>query len=366
MLHVLEKWECSLGPIGFESHQCHRHWGYSAMEHPVPQSWGKLGCCPHVFRRLLWLVSGCYLPENHNFSQVSISSQVALELDRRIAYTWSASFGHEIYAAPFGGRFHSTPWWSLWDRWFCAWEDYFEGFVMDLKLHFTLSPPCPAWSRGGKSFGLHAPDGWDFLEVVHLCLLGKPLACVFECSDDVDKHAHFVHVKHAVTTAGFTMVVSQNVTAHELTNNSRTRWFGIWLRNDVATPPFTLPKLPAKRYHGILFATSSNSHHISKRRWLWTSTCKKYMGTLVCCLRTREDSLVLFHNTRCLKGGGPILGYPFLLCVHRMEVSTTSMCPTCSLVACIPSSPSRMESGPLFLPSPLLRWWGACNIRTCS
>ena len=119
----------------------------------------------------------------------------------------------------------------------------------------------------GKSFGLHATDGWDFLEVVHLCLLGKPLACVFECSDDVDKHAHFAHVKHALATAGFTLVVSQNVTAHELTNNLRTRWFCIWLRNDVA------------RFHGMLPPTSSSSHHVWKRRWHWMTSCKKFMVT---------------------------------------------------------------------------------------
>ena len=180
---------------------------------------------------------------NHNFEQCSIDSQVAVELDRRTIYAWSASFEHPIVATPLGPDFLPPP------------GGYYgiAGSVHDKTILralswtsnsiFTLSPPCPAWSRGGRSFGLHAPDGWDFFEVTQLCMLGKPLACLFECSDDVDKHTHFVHIKHAMQLAGYTLVVSQNVAAHEVTNNLRTRWFGIWVRNDVAQPPFVLPKL---------------------------------------------------------------------------------------------------------------------------
>ena len=81
---------------------------------------------------------------------------------------------------------------------------------------FTLSPPCPAWSKGGESTGLYATDGWDFLEFTHLCQLGKPLACIFECSDDVDKHKGFIHIDHVMQLAGFKKVLSQNVPVHEL------------------------------------------------------------------------------------------------------------------------------------------------------
>ena len=96
--------------------------------------------------------------------------------------------------------------------------------------------------------GLYATDGWDFLEVTHLCMLGKALACIFECSDDVNKHKHFVHIQHAMQLAGYTMVYSQNVSVHELTHNLRTRWFGVWIRTDVAAAKEgkTLPKLTAR------------------------------------------------------------------------------------------------------------------------
>ena len=98
-----------------------------------------------------------------------------------------------------------------------------------LRTIFTLSPPCPAWSKGGKSTGLYATDGWDFLEITHLCQLGNSLACIFECSDDVDKRKHFIHIDHAMQLAGFKKVLSQNVSVHELSHNLRTRWFG-WER----------------------------------------------------------------------------------------------------------------------------------------
>ena len=108
---------------------------------------------------------------------------------------------------------------------------------------YTLSPPCPSWPKGGKSMGLYATDGWDFLEVRHLCMLGKPLACIFERSDDVNKRKHFVHIQHAMQLAGYMMVYSQNVPVHELTHNLRTRWFGVWIRSKDGK---MLPKLTAR------------------------------------------------------------------------------------------------------------------------
>ena len=130
--------------------------------------------------------------------------------------------------------------------WYSARENYFESFVVDFQLHLHTLSAVPCMVPWGKSFGLCPTTGWDFLEVVHLCMLGKPLACAFECSDDVHKHQRFGHIQHAMTIAGYTNVVSQNVTAHELTHNQRTRWFGIWLRNDITPQPFTLPKLLAR------------------------------------------------------------------------------------------------------------------------
>ena len=174
---------------------------------------------------------------NHNYEQCSIDSQVAVE------YAWSASFEHPIVATPLGPDFLPPPGGYYGIAGSVHEKTILRALSWTSNSIFTLSPPCPAWSRGGRSFGLHAPDGWDFFEVTQLCMLGKPLACVFECSDDVDKHAHFAHIKHAMLLAGYTIVVSQNVAAHEVTNNLRTRWFGIWLRNDVAKPPFALPKL---------------------------------------------------------------------------------------------------------------------------
>ena len=180
---------------------------------------------------------------NHNYELCSIDSQVAVELDRRTIYAWSASFEHPIVATPLGPDFLPPPGGYYGIAGSVHEKTILRALSWTSNSIFTLSPPCPAWSRGGRSFGLHAPDGWDFFEVTQLCMLGKPLACVFECSDDVDKHAHFVHIKHAMQLAGYTLVVSQNVAAHEITNNLRTRWFGIWVRNDVAQPPFVLPKL---------------------------------------------------------------------------------------------------------------------------
>ena len=155
-----------------------------------------------------------------NVDQVTISSQVAVELDMRTSYAWSATFGHELLAAPGaptsfppGGHFRVCG--SVREK------------TLLTALTFTLFPPCPAWSKGGKSTGPYATDGWDFLEVTQLCLMAKLLACTFGCSDDVRKHPHFVHIQHAMQIAGFRNVLSQNVSVHELSHNLRTRWFGI-------------------------------------------------------------------------------------------------------------------------------------------
>ena len=124
-------------------------------------------------------------------------------VDGRIAYTWSASYGHGIYGAPLAPDFTPPPGGHFGISGSVHEKTLLGALSWTSNTIYTVSPPCSAWSRGGKSFGLHAADGWDFLEVVHLCLLGKPLACVFECSDDVDKHVHFVHIKHAFALAGF-------------------------------------------------------------------------------------------------------------------------------------------------------------------
>ena len=46
---------------------------------------------------------------NHNYEQCSIDSQVAVELDRRTIYAWSASFEHPIVATPLGPDFLPPP-----------------------------------------------------------------------------------------------------------------------------------------------------------------------------------------------------------------------------------------------------------------
>ena len=183
---------------------------------------------------------------HHNVDCIFIDSQVTIELDTRIAYAWSASFGHELFAAPLGPEFIPPS-----DGHFGICGSVHEKTILRAlswtsNVIYTLWPPCPSWSKGGKSMGLYATDGWDFLEVTHLCMLGKPLACVFECSDDVNKHKHFVHIQHAMQLAGYKMVYSQNVPVHELTHNLRTGWFGAWIRSDVAKDGKILPKLTAR------------------------------------------------------------------------------------------------------------------------
>ena len=46
---------------------------------------------------------------HHNVDCIVIDSQVTIELDTRIAYAWSASFGHELFAAPLGPEFIPPP-----------------------------------------------------------------------------------------------------------------------------------------------------------------------------------------------------------------------------------------------------------------
>ena len=99
-----------------------------------------------------WSQAAIFL--NHNFSRVSISSQVAIELDRRTAYTWSTSFGHEIYAAPLGPDFTPPPGGHFGIVGSVHEKTFLRALSWTSNSIFTLSPPCILWPSCYRWLGL--------------------------------------------------------------------------------------------------------------------------------------------------------------------------------------------------------------------
>ena len=111
-----------------------------------------------------WSQAADFIGHNH----VPINSQVAVELDTRIAYA-----GHELYATCLGPDFLPPPGGHFG---ICG-TVHDKTILRAMSAIYTLSPPCPAWSKGGKSTdpldSLLQMDGTSSRS--HTCVLASPL-----------------------------------------------------------------------------------------------------------------------------------------------------------------------------------------------
>ena len=108
----------------------------------------------------------------------------------------------------------------------------------------TLSPPCPTWSRAGKSQGLNHEGGWAFLEALKLCFVIQPVFIAAECVDDITSHPHYGYIQDFLTTIGYARIFDQVTPHHQVSNHTRSRWLSTWVRRDIDAMPVANSFIP--------------------------------------------------------------------------------------------------------------------------
>lgn len=104
---------------------------------------------------------------------------------------------------------------------------------------FTCSPPCQSWSKGGKGSGLEPKNGQSFIKAINCASKARPVAVLVECSDLLPKHPHYQIVRACFSFAGYKLVYSGTLKLEDLAPMMRSRWFAIWVRQDIK---HSLPK----------------------------------------------------------------------------------------------------------------------------
>ena len=123
----------------------------------------------------------------------------------------------------------------------------FHVFDPQSNALFTGSPPCPTWSRGGRSAGIQDPQGFAFVDFIRMVTAGQPLFVGVECVDEIVAHDHFPFLLNLFNKVGYVCKWHRVIPLHQLAHVFRTRWLGVWFRADVngqvATPDSPLRAL---------------------------------------------------------------------------------------------------------------------------
>ena len=188
----------------------------------------------------------------------AIGQQIYIDCDQTVMELWSAKHMTRPYKAP-------VPPQRTWNP---AAHVGIHALASDFtvlhlsancsNLIMTLSPPCPTWSRGGRSQALSHPGGWAFVESLELALIAQPNFISAECVDEIVFHPHFAFVQEILQRIGYCRVFSQNVNHHLVSNHMRNRWLATWVRHDhapfVFDGRFTIQTIPRKPWHSERYA----------------------------------------------------------------------------------------------------------------
>ena len=109
----------------------------------------------------------------------------------------------------------------------------------------TLSPPCPTWSKGGRSQGLNHPNGWAFVHAIETCVALQANIVVAECVDEIMQHEHFGFIDLLFKQFGFVRIFQQSTPHHHFANHMRTRWLAAWIRSDTRPAFFDVRLIPS-------------------------------------------------------------------------------------------------------------------------
>ncbi|CAL1136262.1 unnamed protein product [Cladocopium goreaui] len=102
------------------------------------------------------------------------------------------------------------------------------------NLVWTVSTPCQPFSSANLTpSGFNAKDGRVVVHVLKAARILRPMALLMENVDAFQSHEHFRIFESFAKWAGYQLVWSQVVNAKDLTDNTRSRWLGILLRNDL-------------------------------------------------------------------------------------------------------------------------------------
>lgn len=162
-----------------------------------------------------------------------VGRQIHVDHDDEVALVWNKKYRKPCLQGPLAPctsvdpAMHTTIHTHIFDH------SIFHVCTPVANLCYTASPPCPTWSRSGKSAGIDDAQGWAFVDLIRMCVAGQPLMIAIECVDELVNHRHFVILQQLFENAGFDCTWQDVVPYHMLAHVHRTRWLGIWMRKDV-------------------------------------------------------------------------------------------------------------------------------------
>ena len=162
-----------------------------------------------------------------------IGAQVCVDFDAEVTQIWIERYRKPSHVGPLLPRrafeFHPHAF---------VHTKIFDHTILHLlapqvNLYLTASPPCQPWSRGGRSAGLACPEGWAFADAIRTAIAGQPHLLAFECVDELASHSHFALLEAMLQWGGYSCAWQCVVPFHHLAHVHRSRWLGVWMRNDV-------------------------------------------------------------------------------------------------------------------------------------
>ena len=136
---------------------------------------------------------------------VSFASHTSVDWCPEVMKTWNYNHGSTAHGSPVPVSFNPTA--SI-NGILADISDYtlLRASANKSNLLFTLSPPCPSWSRGGKNSGLGTDEGFCFLDAIEHVARARPVLALFECSDGIENHPHWRVLSAALQLGGYQKV----------------------------------------------------------------------------------------------------------------------------------------------------------------
>ena len=169
---------------------------------------------------------------------VLIARQLCIDSNEDVMHTWGRKHRASVFRSPILPQ----------EVWTAA---LMTGVIADVSdrtslnmlmsqanLICTCSPPCPVWSKGGKSQGLASDQGWAFIDSLITATCAQPVLLLFECADEIMVHKHFPILENLLRLLGFRKIWDQTLNLATMASCQRNRWIAVWARSDLSSRPF--------------------------------------------------------------------------------------------------------------------------------
>ena len=93
---------------------------------------------------------------------------------------------------------------------------------------WTVSCPCPPWSRAGGQSGFQTESGRLWLDVFEAALLCRPAMIAVENVSTITEHPDFHHIRKTAAWAGFRFLWEDTASLEEHVPASRPRWLALF------------------------------------------------------------------------------------------------------------------------------------------